>query len=214
MCVCVSGRARDRHHRRKEGQGEAAPGFLFDHAFWGRAEGERKTATILVMGHDGPKCAPEYSAHLSNGCEVGQDGKMAYERLTEQRSHLVGVEFGEAVDWKERLAGGVLAKFATTQELILGTVEGVCKKRKVQGKPLTENAQVGEVRPCTEEDRGREGKQWIAPRMDWNKELKDNSTVCDDAPEPVPRSFTVGGKCPESYGDSAGCFGCKAVIRG
>lgn len=42
----------------------------------------------------------QYSAHMRNRCEVGHDGKMAYERVG-GKAHLVGVEFGEVVHWKK-----------------------------------------------------------------------------------------------------------------
>lgn len=47
--ACVSGRARDRDHHKKEGQDEKrVPELVFDYAFLG-AEGERDTVTVSVF---------------------------------------------------------------------------------------------------------------------------------------------------------------------
>lgn len=47
--ACVSGRARDRHHKRREGQqGKRVSELVLDYAFPG-AEGERETVAVLVI---------------------------------------------------------------------------------------------------------------------------------------------------------------------
>ena len=52
----------------------------------------------------------EYASYLINRCEVGHDGKTAYERLEGQSAKVLGVEFGETVLWKRRPIGGPLGK--------------------------------------------------------------------------------------------------------
>lgn len=87
----------------------------------------------------------------------------------------MGVQFGEAVHWKECQAGGALAKFVTswkgglcfgvkgeTGELVVGTTEGAWKTRAVQRKPfedswINENAVLVKMRPHSDEVRDRAG---------------------------------------------------------
>ena len=51
----------------------------------------------------------EYAAFLLNRCEVGHDGKTAYERLKGKRATCLGIEFGEVVHWKASHAGELWA---------------------------------------------------------------------------------------------------------
>ena len=80
----------------------------------------------------------EYSGYLLNRCEVGKDGKTAYERSKGKRAKISGIEFGETVLWKRRPVGNALGKLAilwedgvflgvkgTTGELIIGAGDGV-----------------------------------------------------------------------------------------
>lgn len=58
----------------------------------------------------------EYAAFLLTRCEVGKDGKTAYERLKGKKAKVQGVEFGEAVMWKRRREGGPLGKLTCVWE--------------------------------------------------------------------------------------------------
>lgn len=149
----------------------------------------------------------ESVAHLLNSCEVGHDGRTAYERFKGKKAHLVGVEFGESVHWKERQVGGALCKSATTSvdgvflgiegktgELIAGTARGVWKSRIVQRKPFEDRwkkdiAELAKARPYSAEHRDRDGRPWAAPCVDGQEELNAKNVVCDDAREPMPRNF-------------------------
>lgn len=104
-------------------------------------------------------------------------------------------------------------------ELIIGMVEGVWKTRTIQRSPLEDrwrfvNAVLVRERSYSEEDRDHEGRQWVAQRMDGQEELKEKNVVCDDARESVSRNFAIKRGYLEHHGYSAGCPGCKALIRG
>ena len=47
---------------------------------------------------------PEYAAYLINRVEIGQDGKSAYERVKGKKPTILGVEFGEKLLYKVKLA--------------------------------------------------------------------------------------------------------------
>ena len=53
----------------------------------------------------------EYAAVLLNRCEVGRDGRTSYERMKGKQAKIMGTEFGEAILWKRKPAGGAMAKF-------------------------------------------------------------------------------------------------------
>ena len=47
----------------------------------------------------------EYVSYLLNMFEAGNDGKTAYERLRSKKSKVLGLEFGEAVQWRKIIRG-------------------------------------------------------------------------------------------------------------
>ena len=53
----------------------------------------------------------ECASYLSNRCEVGHDGKTAYERLKGKKAKVQGIEFGETVMWKRRPIGDHSANY-------------------------------------------------------------------------------------------------------
>ena len=91
----------------------------------------------------------EYAALLLNRFEVGHDGRTSFERCKGKRAKTLGIEFGEAVFWKRKIAGGALGKLTVTWEdgvylgirgrsgeLIVADGKGVWKARSIQRKPL------------------------------------------------------------------------------
>jgi hypothetical protein len=79
----------------------------------------------------------EFAAVLVNRYEVGHDGKTAYERLRGKKSKLLGLEFGERLNYKRNRSGNKLAKLdcmwedgmflgyrSNSGEIIIGTEEG------------------------------------------------------------------------------------------
>ncbi len=58
----------------------------------------------------------EFAAVLVNRYEVGHDGKTPYERLRGRSSKLLGLEFGEMVNFRRTRLSGKLAKLECLQE--------------------------------------------------------------------------------------------------
>ena len=96
----------------------------------------------------------EFAGVLVNKYEVGRDGKTPYERLRGKNSKLLGLEFGELLnfrrarmptqDGKCKLAkldslwsdGIFLGYRATSGEVVVGTERGVFRTRTVSRKPM------------------------------------------------------------------------------
>lgn len=110
-------------------------------------------------------------------CEVGHDGKTAHERLVRKGPHLLGgVEFDEAIHWKETPAGGGGDAGQVRHDLEGRSVPGGQRQdgeahrghlgrrlegptQAFRGKWRKENAEIIKVRPYSEEDRDHEGKR-------------------------------------------------------
>ncbi len=73
-----------------------------------------------------------------NKLKVGKDGKTAYERCKDKECTTLGLEFGEATQWKRHPTTGRLAKLmgiwadgvylgvkGTSGEIIVGTKKGI-----------------------------------------------------------------------------------------
>ncbi len=52
-----------------------------------------------------------HASFLLNRCEVGHDGKTAYERLKKKVATIIGLDFGEIVHWKKTIAPGKLSPY-------------------------------------------------------------------------------------------------------
>ncbi|MDA8582753.1 hypothetical protein N9L68_00940 [bacterium] len=59
----------------------------------------------------------EYAAYLLSRCEVGHDGKTAYERMKGKVAVILGLEFGELVMWRPTKPGGKLGKLSPQWKL-------------------------------------------------------------------------------------------------
>ena len=90
----------------------------------------------------------EYSAFLLNRFEMGHDGKTAYERLKGKKAKVLGIAFGEMVNWRTKPTTGLLGKLDSmwddgvylgvrgkSGELIVGNRSGVWKTRTLRRKP-------------------------------------------------------------------------------
>ena len=90
----------------------------------------------------------EFAATLINRYEVGRDGRTPHERLRGKASRLVGLEFGEKVNFRRAPVGSRMAKLdslwsdgvflgyrAVSGEIVVGTKDGVYKTRTVKRKP-------------------------------------------------------------------------------
>ena len=93
----------------------------------------------------------EYAGWILTRCQVGKDGRTAYERLKGKRAKIQGLEFGEGVLWKRKREGGPLGKLTcmwgdgvflgvkgSIGEMIVGDSKGVWVTRTVRRKPLEE----------------------------------------------------------------------------
>ena len=93
----------------------------------------------------------EYAGYLLNRCNVGADGKTAYERCKGKAAHFSDHEFGEVILWKKKRMRGPLGKLDSTwskgiylgvkglsDERIIGTPEGIFKTRTIQRVPIEE----------------------------------------------------------------------------
>ena len=93
----------------------------------------------------------EYAGWILTRCQVGRDGRTAYERMKGKPAKIQGLEFGEGVHWKRRREGGPLGKLTCmwgdgiflgvkggTGEIIVGDEKGVWVTRTVRRKPLDE----------------------------------------------------------------------------
>ena len=84
----------------------------------------------------------EYAGFLLNRCEVGKEGRTAFERCKGKRARTAGIEFGESVVWKKTHVSGALGKLFSSWndgvflgvrgksgEYIIGDRSGVWKAR-------------------------------------------------------------------------------------
>ena len=72
---------------------------------------EERWKTVLAESHEIWPCQVDYSGFLLNRCEVGHDGKTAYERSKRNIATVLGLEFGEILVWQKRLAGALSPKW-------------------------------------------------------------------------------------------------------
>ena len=128
-------------------------------ARWGvRLQGQHPMFTWMV----------EYAAVLVNRFLVGRDGKTAYERSRGKRARTSGMEFGERVLWKKKVAdagpghrqalgkldalwkeGVYLGLTANNGEVIVGDAEGMWRTRTTRRMPQEERwdrKAIGEIK--------------------------------------------------------------------
>jgi hypothetical protein len=175
----------------------------------------------------------EFAAVLVNRYEVGHDGKTPYERLRGKNSKLLGMEFGEKVNFRRSRLAGKLAKLdclwedgiflgyrSTSGEVIIGTKGGVLRTRTVSRKPeehrwAEENLDMVGGMPwktSPEDDAG----EMVMPAIEIPMEIEEpdmKRPELDDK-EAVPRRLYIRTQDVESHGVCPGCKGCIAQLRG
>ena len=176
----------------------------------------------------------EYAGWLLTRCEVGRDGKTAYERIKGKRAKLHGMEFGEGVLWKRRREGGPLGKLTcmwddgvylgvkgSTGEIIVGDQKGVWVTRTVKRKPEEERWQrsnmkmiVGVPWKKNDEDEKADGEAMKAEVTIMDKEYRERMEEGRQSYEPVPRRVYLQKSDFERYGFSMGCPGCVSILKG
>ena len=178
----------------------------------------------------------EYAAFLLNRFEVGRDGKTAYERMKGKSAKVRGAEFGEKLLWKRRPLKGSLEKLtclwedgtflgvrAVSGEILIGTKTGVTKTRTIQRRPMEErwNEDVlkmisGVPWRLSEDDPEADG---VMPPLFFGNSSR-GVPMGDEEVErvrvaiDVPRGFVITLDDIQKFGASAGCPGCKALLKG
>ena len=183
----------------------------------------------------------EFAGVLVNRYEVGHDGKTSYERLHGKASKLLGLEFGELLNFRRtrrpvqdggkkrnKLAkldslwsDGVFLGYRTSSgEVIVGIDKGVFRTRTVSRKPAehrwnaTNLDMVGGTpwAPSLEDAAGDETMPAVEIPMEIeNPEIARPPVVDEDV---VPRRLYIKTRDVEKHGYTAGCKGCVAMLRG
>ena len=152
----------------------------------------------------------EFAATLINRYEVGRDGKTPHERLRGKASRLIGLEFGEKVNFRRTAIGGRLAKLdslwsdgvflgyrAASGEIVVGTNDEVYKTRTVKRKPYEHRWEssnldfVGGVPWKTSAD--QDGVEEVMPAVDIGMEMPEveiQRPPCEPR-RPIPRRVYI-----------------------
>ena len=156
---------------------------------------------------------------------VGRDGKTPFERFRGKQSRLIGLEFGEKVNFRRTAVGVGMAKLdslwsdgvflvyrSVSGEIVVGTESGVFKTRTVQRKAFEHRwhkqnmDMVGGVpwRAST----GADGEEGIMPAVNIGMEMPEV-----DIPR-APRRLYIRAKDIERHEATSNCKGCIATLRG
>ena len=179
------------------------------------------------------RATTEFAGTVVNRYEVGRDGKTPFERLRGKQSRLIGLEFGEKVNFMRTAVGVRMAKLdslwsdgvflgyrSVSGEIVVGTEIGVFKTRTVQRKAYEHRWHeqnmdtVGGVpwRASTSAD----GEEGIMPAVDIGMEMPevDIPRAPKEDKGPVPRRLYIRAKDIERHGATSNCKGCIATLRG
>ena len=177
----------------------------------------------------------EYASYLLNRLEVGKDGKTAYERNKGKHAKVQGVEFGEAILWKRRPVGGALGKLAimwkdgiflgvkgTTNEIIIGSGEGIYRTRTILRKPVDERWREDLVKKVqgvpwkkSENDPQVDGESMKSrPLSEEEKRVLEERQKDREAEAPAPKRFGSSVKDIIENGVTVKCGGCRSAIQG
>ena len=135
----------------------------------------------------------EYSAVLLNRFEVSNDGRTAYERLKAKPAKTLGMEFGEAIQWRTKPATGPLGKLESawdhgvylglrgkSGEITVGSKSGVWRTRTVRRKPVDERWSPKSVEMVTgvpwrtnENDQEMDGEKYEVIKLEDTLRMKD-----------------------------------------
>ena len=175
----------------------------------------------------------EYSAVLLNRCEVGKDGKTAYERSRGKTAKVNGIEFGEKVLFRKSPIGNRLAKFSSlwddgvylgvrsvSAEMIVGTEKGIWRTRTVQRRPFSErwsaeNANLVGGAPwnLSKDDPEADG---VMDKVVMGERVpeEEHEKIREEVAQALPRSFLIKMADLDEHGFTSGCSGCRAIIAG
>jgi hypothetical protein len=178
----------------------------------------------------------EFAGVLVNRYEVGKDGRTPYERSRGKKSKLLGLEFGEKLNFRRTRAPGRLAKLeclwedgvflgyrSASGETIVGTNKGVFRTRTVQRKPYeqrwsSENLDMVAGTPWkTSGEQDKENDEGVMPEIVVRMEVPEAMKI--DRPEAnaseyVPRRVYLRSKEFDEHGFTPGCGGCNAMMKG
>ena len=194
---------------------------------------ETKWESVIPDRHPVMSWMTEYASVLLNRCEVGKDGKTAYERMKGKRATVLGIEFGEQVHMKRFPTNQRLSKLSimwsdaiflgvrtVSGEVIVGTKEGIWKTRTVTRKPVEERwskdaeTLVGGVpwkmSADDEEADGVMEKFGLGAKMT----AEDEQRIAEEVKETVPRRFLIQKRDLDAHGYSKDCAGCRAALGG
>ena len=179
---------------------------------------------------------PEFAAYLVNQLAVGKDGKTAMERIKGKKATVAGVEFGEKLLYKVKLANKMEKINARWNH---GIFVGVRNRSNELWIATNENKiiSVRAVKRIPVEQRwGEDCVKWVT-RVPWNR-YKDAIDADGEVPEGVPeeerksdkngpenfvfvetkkkppREFYIRKEDAEKHGYTRGCGGCSSWFRG
>ena len=194
---------------------------------------EARLGTEVPSNHNVLAWLVEFAATLVNRYEVGRDGRTPHERLRGKASRLVGLEFGERVNFRRTAVGSRMAKLdslwsdgvflgyrAVSGEIVVGTSDGVYKTRTVKRKPYEHRWAkgnldfVGGVPWKTSVDQGE--VEEVMPAVDIGMEMPEVEIQRPPADErrPIPRRVYIKARDIDKYGATINCKGCVATLRG
>ena len=194
---------------------------------------ETRVGTSIPSNHSIVAWLVEFAGTVINRYEVGLDGKTPFERLRGKQSRLIGLEFGEKVNFRRTAVGARMSKLdslwsdgvflvyrSIRGEIVVGTESGVFKTRTVQRKAYEhrwnkENMDmVGgvpwKVSPSEDSEEG------IMLAVDIGMEMLEVeiSWAPKEHRRPVPRRLYIRAKDIDRHGVTPNGKGCIATLRG
>jgi hypothetical protein len=188
---------------------------------------EKRYESEISAHHPILAWAVEYSSIVLNRCEIGHDGRTAYQRLKGKRVLMPGLEFGEAVIWKVDNRTGALGKLSSSWksgvyigvrsksgEFVVVDSGGVWKARSIRRVPaedrwLRKNLDMIKFLPWKDSDGNRVQSETTVVRLSPEEIARDTATS-----EVIPRSMYIKVSDLHEHGFTSGCPGCISIIRG
>ena len=195
---------------------------------------EHRTGKQLTPWHPLMTWITEYAGHLLNRFEVGHDGKTAYERCKAKRAKTLVIEVGssgsngvveredpvscedDVLVGRWRLLG---SEGGFRRDHHVGDKNGVWKTRSVQRKPLSQRWAEGALEVVkhvpwrvSDNDPNVDGEKLVVE--DLGRQMLEPEVAKEIEAVFVPHRIMIKKEDLEKYGYSAGCPGCKAILRG
>ena len=190
--------------------------------------------TEIMSSHNILSWLVEFAGVLINRYEVGRDGKTPHERLRGKQSRLLGLEFGEKLNFRRSPIGTKMAKLDTlwsdgvflgyrtaSGEIVVGTADGVYKTRTVKRKAQEHRwdkqnlDMVGGV-PWRTSPGEQEEADGVMPAVDIGMELPEVPIERPPVEEKkiIPRRLYIKVGDIQRFGATVNCNGCVATLRG